>query len=120
MKAEKEVLTEGGQRERFDVDCVRRDFPILSRSIHGKPLVYLDNGATSQKPRTVIDALGRYYREENSNIHRGVHFLSERATAAYEASRRKVQAFINASCKEEIIFVRGTTEGINLVAQCYG
>jgi cysteine desulfurase / selenocysteine lyase len=120
MKAEKEVLAEEGQRERFDVDWVRRDFPILGRSVHGKPLVYLDNGATSQKPQTVIGALDRYYREENSNIHRGVHFLSERATAAYEESRLKVQTFINAGCKEEIIFVRGTTEGINLVAQCYG
>jgi cysteine desulfurase / selenocysteine lyase len=120
MKAEKEGFAEEGQRKRFDVDAVRSDFPILSRSVHGKPLVYLDNGATSQKPRTVIDALGRYYREENSNIHRGVHFLSERATATYEEARQKVQAFVNARFKEEIIFVRGTTEGINLVAQSYG
>ena len=99
---------------------VRRDFPILSRSVHGKPLVYLDNGATSQKPQAVIEALSRYYREENSNIHRGVHFLSERATAAYEEARQKIQAFINAAHKEEIIFVRGTTEAVNLVAQSYG
>jgi cysteine desulfurase/selenocysteine lyase len=99
---------------------VRRDFPILGHTVHGKPLVYLDNGATSQKPQAVIDALARYYRDENSNIHRGVHFLSEQATAAYEAARRKVQTFVNASQRDEIIFVRGTTEAINLVAQSYG
>jgi cysteine desulfurase/selenocysteine lyase len=99
---------------------VRRDFPILGRTVHGKRLVYLDNGATSQKPQAVIDALARYYREENSNIHRGVHFLSEQATAAYEAARRKVQTFVNAAHRDEIIFVRGTTEAINLVAQSYG
>jgi cysteine desulfurase/selenocysteine lyase len=99
---------------------VRRDFPILGRSVHGKPLVYLDNGATSQKPQAVIDALSRYYREENANIHRGVHFLSEQATAAYEEARQKIQAFINAAHKEVIIFVRGTTEAVNLVAQSYG
>ena len=99
---------------------MRRDFPILSRTVHGKQLVYLDNGATSQKPRAVIDALARYYEEENSNIHRGVHFLSEQATAAYEEARAKVQRFINAAHREEIVFVRGTTEAINLVAQSYG
>ena len=120
MKATKEVIAGGSRRVRFDVAHVRRDFPILSRSVHGKPLVYLDNGATSQKPQAVIEALSRYYREENSNIHRGVHFLSERATAAYEEARQKIQAFINAAHKEEIIFVRGTTEAVNLVAQSYG
>ena len=120
MKAAKEVMAGGSRRVRFDVAHVRRDFPILSRSVHGKPLVYLDNGATSQKPQAVIEALSRYYREENSNIHRGVHFLSERATAAYEEARQKIQAFINAAHKEEIIFVRGTTEAVNLVAQSYG
>ena len=120
MKAAKEVMAGGSRRVRFDVAHVRRDFPILSRSVHGKPLVYLDNGATSQKPQAVIEALSRYYREENANIHRGVHFLSERATAAYEEARQKIQAFINAAHKEEIIFVRGTTEAVNLVAQSYG
>ncbi|HEY7556137.1 MAG TPA: cysteine desulfurase [Candidatus Binatia bacterium] len=110
----------GSRRERFDVVAARRDFPILSRTVHGKPLVYLDNGASSQKPQSVIETLSRYYREEHANIHRGVHFLSERATAAYEDARQKIQAFINAAHKEEIIFVRGTTEAINLVAQSYG
>ncbi|HEX9265053.1 MAG TPA: cysteine desulfurase [Candidatus Binatia bacterium] len=104
----------------FDVMRLREDFPILKEKIHGKPLVYFDNGATSQKPRAVIDALDRYYRAENSNIHRGVHALSERATAAYEAAREKVRHFINAGSDKEIIFVRGTTEAINLVAQSYG
>jgi cysteine desulfurase/selenocysteine lyase len=104
----------------FDLARVRADFPILKQNIHGKPLVYFDNGATSQKPQTVIDALARYYSAENSNIHRGVHSLSERATADYEAARRKVRDFVNAQSEKEIIFVRGTTEAINLVAQSYG
>ena len=120
MKAAKEAMAVSSRRERFDVVAARRDFPILSRTVHGKPLVYLDNGASSQKPQAVIETLSRYYREENANIHRGVHFLSERATAAYEDARQKVQAFINAAHKDEIIFVRGTTEAINLVAQSYG
>jgi cysteine desulfurase/selenocysteine lyase len=119
MKAAKELAT-SEPRGRFDVEAVRRDFPILGCTVHGKPLVYLDNGATSQKPQAVIDAIARYYQEENSNIHRGVHFLSEQATAAYEAARAKVQTFVNAAHREEIIFVRGTTEAINLVAQSYG
>lgn len=105
---------------RFEVARIRDDFPILKQKIHGKPLVYLDNGATSQKPQAVIDALARYYREDNSNIHRGVHALSERATADYEAARSKVRAFINAESDKEIVFLRGTTEAINLVAQSYG
>ena len=104
----------------FDVTRIRADFPILAQQIRGKPLVYLDNGATSQKPQAVIDALDRYYRTENSNIHRGVHWLSERATADYEAAREKVRGFINAESDQEIIFVRGTTEAINVVAQSYG
>jgi cysteine desulfurase / selenocysteine lyase len=104
----------------FDVDKIRTDFPILKQKIHGKPLVYFDNGATSQKPQVVIDALNRYYTAENSNIHRGVHFLSEQATAAYEAARHKIRHFINARSEQEIVFVRGTTEAINLVAQSYG
>ena len=104
----------------LDVARIREDFPILKQQVHGKPLVYLDNAATSQKPRAVIDAINRYYTTENSNIHRGIHFLSELATADYEGSRAKAQRFLNASDIREIIFVRGTTEGINLVAQSYG
>jgi cysteine desulfurase / selenocysteine lyase len=98
----------------------RADFPILSQQVYGKPLVYLDNGATTQKPGVVIEAENRYYREYNSNIHRGVHALSQRATEVYETARGKVQRFLNAGAPEEIIFVRGTTEAINLVAQSYG
>jgi cysteine desulfurase / selenocysteine lyase len=104
----------------FDVAAIREDFPILSQLVHGKPLVYLDNAATSQKPAAVIEAMTRYYSEDNSNIHRGVHLLSERATTQYEAARVKVQGFINAAQAKEIIFVRGTTEAINLVANTYG
>ena len=104
----------------FDVERIRRDFPILSRKVHGKPLVYLDNAATTQKPQSVIDAMVRSYAEDNANIHRGVHLLSERATRAYEDARIKVQKFLNAADLREIIFVRGTTEAINLVAQTFG
>jgi cysteine desulfurase / selenocysteine lyase len=104
----------------FDVQKVRRDFPILNQRIHGNPLVYLDNAATTQKPQVVIDAMVRSYAEDNANIHRGVHLLSERATRAYEEAREKVQKFLNAPNSREIIFVRGTTEAINLVAQTFG
>ncbi|HET9645478.1 MAG TPA: cysteine desulfurase [Burkholderiaceae bacterium] len=104
----------------FDVTRLRRDFPILHRHVHGKPLVYLDNAATSQKPQCVIDREARYYAEFNSNIHRGVHALSQQATDAYEAARDTVQRFINAARREEIIFTRGTTEAINLVAESWG
>jgi cysteine desulfurase / selenocysteine lyase len=104
----------------FDVYRVRADFPILAREIHGKPLVYLDNAATTQKPQAVIDSMIRYYTAENSNIHRGVHMLSELATENYEQSRVTVQRFLNAPDPREIIFVRGATEGINLVAQTWG
>jgi cysteine desulfurase/selenocysteine lyase len=104
----------------FDVSRVRQDFPILHQSVHGKPLVYLDNAATTQKPLAVIEALENYYRRDNSNIHRGVHALSERATEAYEKVRASAQKFLNAADAKEIIFVRGTTEAINLVAQTYG
>ena len=104
----------------FDVARIRQDFPILEQTVNGKPLVYLDNAATSQKPRSVIDAVARYYATENSNIHRGVHTLSQMATDDYEAARSKVQRFINAPDLHEIVFVRGTTEGINLVAQTFG
>lgn len=104
----------------FDVDKVRADFPILQRQVHGNPLVYLDNAATSHKPVQVIETLDRYYREYNSNIHRGVHTLSEEATAAYEGARGKIRKFINATSDKEIILTRGTTESINLVAQSWG
>jgi cysteine desulfurase/selenocysteine lyase len=104
----------------FDVRKVRADFPILARKINGKPLVYLDNAATSQKPQPVIDAIVRYYTSENANIHRGVHALSEQATESYEQARKIVRRFINAADPREIIFVRGATEGINLVAQTWG
>ena len=104
----------------FDVEAVRRDFPILSREIGGKPLVYLDSAATSQKPQAVIDALASYYSGINANIHRGVHTLSQEATEAYEGARGKVRQLINAAEDAEIVFTRGTTEGINLVAQTLG
>jgi cysteine desulfurase/selenocysteine lyase len=104
----------------FDVHKVRKDFPILHQSVHGKPLVYLDNAATTQKPLAVIEAISHYYRTDNSNIHRGVHALSERATEAYEKTRVAAQKFIHAADSKEIIFLRGTTEAINLVAQTYG
>jgi cysteine desulfurase/selenocysteine lyase len=104
----------------LDVESVRADFPILRTRVRGKPLVYLDNAATAQKPEVVIEALNRYYRAENANIHRGVHFLSEIATAKYEEARAKVRAFVNAAESREIVFTRGTTEAINLVAQSYG
>jgi cysteine desulfurase / selenocysteine lyase len=106
-------------RGRFDVAAVRRDFPILQQQVYGKPLVYLDNAATSQKPRAVIDAVSNFYLTDNSNVHRGVHSLSERATAAYEGARLTVQRFLNAREPREIVFVRGTTEAINLVARAY-
>jgi cysteine desulfurase/selenocysteine lyase len=104
----------------FEVERVRRDFPILNQKVRGKALVYLDNAATSQKPQPVIDAIARYYQSGNANIHRGVHFLSEHATEEHEAARQLVRQFINAARTQELIFVRGTTEGINLVAQTYG
>jgi cysteine desulfurase/selenocysteine lyase len=104
----------------FEAEKVRRDFPLLHQRVHGKPLVYFDNAATSQKPQAVIEAMGRYYTEDNSNVHRGVHTLSERATAAYEGAREKVRGFIGAGNIQEIIFTRGTTESINLVAATFG
>jgi cysteine desulfurase/selenocysteine lyase len=103
----------------FDPSRVREEFPILATRVNGKPLVYLDNAATTQKPRAVIDALAHYYAAENANIHRGVHHLSQIATEAYEGSREKVARFLNAASSREIVFVRGATEGINLVAQSY-
>ena len=104
----------------FDVQAVRRDFPILQERVHGKPLIWLDNAATTQKPQSVIDRLSHFYAHENSNIHRAAHELAARATDAYEAAREKVRRFINAPTVREIIFVRGATEGINLVAQSWG
>jgi len=104
----------------LDVDRIRRDFPILDQTIHGKKLVYLDNAATSQKPHAVIDAIVRYYERDNANIHRGVHTLSVRATEAHDEARETVRRFIQAAEASEIVFVRGATEAINLVAQTYG
>lgn len=109
-----------GKPAGFDVFKIREDFPILRQKVHGKPLVYLDNAATAQKPQAVIDAISSYYTSSNANIHRGVHALSEIATESYEHARAKLQRFINAAEACEIVFVRGTTEGINLVAQTYG
>jgi cysteine desulfurase/selenocysteine lyase len=104
----------------LDVDRVRQDFPILQRTVHGKPLVYLDSAATTQKPRQVLDALAQYYAHGNANIHRGVYLLSEEATAAYDGARTKVQRFINARTSREVVFTRNSTESINLVAQSFG
>ena len=105
---------------KFDVERVRADFPILEQKVHGKPLVYLDNAASSQKPRAVIEAIKHYYEHDHANVHRGVHALSERATELYEEARVKVQRFIGAPCLRELIFTRGTTDGINLIAQSFG
>jgi cysteine desulfurase / selenocysteine lyase len=103
----------------FDVATIRRDFPILHQSIHGKPLVYLDNAASSQRPRAVIDAISHYYEHDHANVHRGVHALSQRATDAYEGAREVIRKFIGASDTQEVIFTSGTTEGVNLVAQSF-
>lgn len=115
-----EPVRPSGTFSAYDVETIRADFPILRQQVHGHPLVYLDNAATSQKPQVVIDALTRYYQQENANIHRGVHFLSEQATEEYESAREAARAFLNAGGAHEIIFTRGTTESINLVAQTYG
>src|SRR5689334_21568554 len=104
----------------FDVERIREDFPVLKQKIHGKPLVYLDNAATAQKPQSVIDAIVKFYEVDCANIHRGVHELSQRSTAKYEETRNKVKRFLHAKSTHEIIFVRGTTEGINLVTQTWG
>jgi len=103
----------------LDLIAIRRDFPILDQQVNGQPLVYLDNAASSQKPNQVIDAISDYYRQDNANVHRGVHRLSQRATDAYEGARDKVRGFINAKSDKEIIFVRGATEAVNLVAQSF-
>ncbi|TVP86291.1 MAG: cysteine desulfurase [Thioalkalivibrio sp.] len=104
----------------WDVEHVRRDFPVLSQQVHGHPLAYLDNAATTQKPRAVVEALDHYYRHDNSNVHRGVHALAERATRDFEDARESVRRFINAASTREIVFLRGTTEAINLVASSFG
>jgi cysteine desulfurase/selenocysteine lyase len=104
----------------FDVERVRADFPILKQTVRGRPLVYLDNAATAQKPKAVLDAIVRFYEHDNANIHRGVHYLSERATEEFEAARKSVQLFLHAARPSEIVFVRGATEAVNLVAQTYG
>lgn len=106
--------------EKIDIQKVRADFPLLRREVNGKPLVYLDNGATTQKPKVVIDAITNYYSDMNSNVHRGVHYLSQISTDAFEVTRRKVQEFINAKEDFEVIITKGTTDSINLVATCYG
>ena len=123
MNSATEMLAADGRQVRhraFDVWNIREDFPILKQQVHGKPLIYLDNAATSQKPQVVIDTVHRYYAEENANIHRGAYYLSEKATQAYEDARVKVQHFLHAPSAREIIFTRSVTEAINLVAHCYG
>ncbi|NQY67794.1 MAG: cysteine desulfurase, partial [Flavobacteriales bacterium] len=104
----------------LNIQKIRKDFPILSRTIYDKPLVYLDNGASSQKPSSVIETIDNYYRNEHSNIHRGVHYLSSTATDKYEQARKKVQSFLNAEHDHECLFTKGTTDGINLIAQSFG
>ena len=116
----KEVTEKKAGRPGLNVARLREDFPILRQQVHGKPLVYFDNAATSQKPQAVIDAVNHFYTTDNSNVHRGVHLLSERATAQYEETRAKLRRFLNAAETREIIFARGTTEAINLVASTYG
>jgi len=113
-------VTPSAAARALDVERVREDFPILRETVHGKPLVYLDNAASAQKPRAVIEAEAAVYERYYSNIHRGVHSLSMRSTDAYEAARATVQRFIGAGHTKEIIFTRGTTESINLVASSYG
>ncbi len=107
------------QRAMFNVEKIRQDFPILSRDVYGKPLIYLDNAATTQKPLCVMDAMRDEYLNVNANVHRGVHYLSQQATDLHEAAREKVRQFINAHKIEEIVFTRGTTEAINLVATSF-
>lgn len=120
MSAAREIVARETHAPALDVAQVRADFPVLHQEVRGRPLVYLDNAATTQKPRAVIEALDHYYRHDNANVHRGVHALSARATAAFEGARAKVKGFINARAAREIVFVRGATEAINLVAQSWG
>jgi cysteine desulfurase/selenocysteine lyase len=120
MRSVRQLQEAGAAPATFDVEKVRKDFPILEQQVHGHPLVYLDNAASAQKPRQVIDAVAHFDSNDYSNVHRGVHSLSERATAAFESAREKVRRFLNAAEDREIIFVRGTTEAINLVTQTHG
>src|SRR6266487_1360704 len=105
---------------KVDWQSLRNDFPILDQKVHGHPLLYFDNAATTQKPRAVLDTLRHYYEKDNANVHRGIHELSNRATTAYEAARARAAKFINARSADEIVFTRGTTEGINLIAHSWG
>src|SRR3712207_1365402 len=120
MIATEKTIEQSNASAAWDVERVREDFPVLGQTVNGKPLVYLDNAASAQVPRIVIERGAKYLREEHSNIHRGVHYLSQRATSAYEGAREKVKRFINAREARECIFVRGVTEGINLVMNAYG
>src|ERR1700753_900825 len=120
IATEEKRIREQEATSRWDAGRVREDFPVLRQTVNGKPLVYLDNAASSQVPQIVIERGSKYLREEHSNIHRGVHYLSQRATSAYEGAREKVKRFINAREARECIFVRGATEAINLVMHGYG
>src|SRR5258708_24427654 len=115
-----ETAPPGSKQATIDWKALRGDFPILDQRVHGHPLIYFDNAATTQKPRAVIEAIRGYYERDNANVHRGIHELSHRATEAFEAARTRAAAFINAASAEEIVFTRGTTEGINLVASSWG
>src|SRR5438874_9734938 len=115
-----EAIAPKPKKKMTDWSALRADFPVLDQKVHGHPLIYFDNAATSQKPRVVIEALRKYYEHDNANVHRGIHELSNRATAAFEAARTRTAKFINARSSDEIIFTRGTTEGINLVATSWG
>src|SRR5947199_3758378 len=115
-----ETVIPAPPKEMIDSEKLRADFPILHQKVHGHPLIYFDNAATSQKPRVVLDALRRYYERDNANVHRGIHELSNRATAAFEAARERAAQFINARNADEIVFTRGTTESVNLVAAAWG
>jgi cysteine desulfurase/selenocysteine lyase len=108
------------EKRKFSVREIRQDFPALRQQVYGKNLIYFDNGATSQKPQFVLDAINQYYSKDNANIHRGVHHLSQKATTEFEAARTTIQHYLNAAKKEEIIFTKGTTDGINLVASSFG
>src|SRR5262245_30184514 len=108
------------RKKMMDWSSLRADFPILDQEVHGRPLIYFDNAATTQKPRAVVETLRRYYERDNANVHRGIHELSNRATTAFEAARARAARFINARTTDEIVFTRGTTEGINLVAAAWG
>src|SRR3989442_4121149 len=115
-----ETATAAERKKSFDWTATRADFPILDQEVHGRPLIYFDNAATTQKPQIVLEALRRYYEHDNANVHRGIHELSNRATAAFEAARARAAKFINARSADEIVFTRRTTEGINLVATAWG